>query len=120
MALAKINERSTTTYTVMLNDEDGNPVLTSAMVSLTLTFCTTTLGTEINGRTDQNILNANDVTYTDGAIVWDMQQIDNAIIDGAGENPELHLATFSAVWNTDKRKTWTVEFQVTDLSKITT
>ena len=117
MAFAIINERSTTTYTVTLNDENGDPV--PSLDSLTLTFCTGD-STIINSRNAQNVLNLNNVVFTSGVIVWSMQQADNAIVDGTA-NPEMHTATFDAVWNSGAgRKTWTAEFKVKDLAKITT
>jgi len=117
MAFMSVNELSTSKYTVTISDEDGD--LITSLDSLELTFCTTVLATEINGRTDQDILNANNVVFSGGTITWSMQQADNAIIDGL-VNPEAHLATFDAKWNSGTaRKTWTADFLVKNLAKIT-
>lgn len=113
-----ITEESTSIYQTELRDQ--NNVLVPALDSLILTFCTSKTQAPINGRTNQNILNLNNVTFVSGLITWNMQEADNAIVVGPDKGIfESHLATFDAKWNSGAaRLTWIVEFLVEDLTKI--
>ncbi len=108
-------EKTTSCYTITLKDKDGNvPTLDSLVLTLK-----TDLGTVINLRDHQNVLNANGVTITNGVINWDMTQLDNAIVDGAS-NPETHIFTFEAIWNSGAgRMNWERQYSVTDLTEVT-
>lgn len=98
-ALGPISEKSTFRYSGVLADADGNPVPLSAMESLTLTWYEQTTGDAINGRSHQNVLNANNVTMDeDGNIIWFAQAADTLCVTTL--QTEIHVAEFYAVWNT--------------------
>lgn len=103
-----LDERQKAIYSFQLQDEDGNFLTDSDLSSLTLTLYRTQDGTIINGRDDQNVLDAANVTVSSdssgsnaGKVTWTMQPDDNAVTDPDGTPVgalERHTALFSWSW----------------------
>ena len=114
-----VNEGSSAKYTLpQLQDEDGVSILLADIDSLTITLCNLADGTEINSRTDQNALNANNVVVTTGgALTWNLQAADNLIVDGtlAADVIEVHRATFKMRFNSVSFSNWDVDIPVRNL-----
>ena len=111
-----INELSTGRYTATVLDESGGfPVLDT----LTLTLYDLLTGTIINSRNSQNVLNTNNVSYNSatGLLTWDMQPLDNPIINNALER-EVHVAEFKATYSGGKTARHKVSFTVRNFSKV--
>lgn len=89
-----VKERSTQKYTATIKDEADAAIAGTSLTTLTLTLYDEETGTILNGRDDQNVLNANNVTV-DGAglLTWTMQPLDNQIVTTALAQ-ERHLALF--------------------------
>lgn len=102
MVAFNVVEASSATYTADLVDQDESPIVLNDLTSITLTLRNKADQVIINGRDNQNILNANDVTITAGGqLTWNIQSADNAIInynipDGTRE---IHEAVFEFTYN---------------------
>jgi hypothetical protein len=75
--------QTTGLYTFLVVDEDGVPVDSAQVTSLTLTYYDVLSGAIINGRDNQDVLNTNDVTLvTDPGpplvttVTWSLQRAD--------------------------------------------
>lgn len=81
-------------------DEDGNPIVGTAVQTLTVTlYAQDDITTIINGRDNQDILNANNgVVGTGGDFQWYMQPADNPILDTSLTH-EYHTALFEWTWD---------------------
>ena len=114
-----INEGSTAKYTLpQLQDEDGVSVLLADIDSLTITLCNEADGTEINSRTDQNALNANNVVVTiGGALTFNIQPADTVPVDVllSSDSIEVHRATFKMQFNTVSFANWDVDLNIRNL-----
>jgi len=89
-----LKERSTHVYTATIKDENSVVVPAASLNTMTLTLYAERTGTIINSRSQQNILNANNVTISSGGVlVWTMQPADNAIVNSA-LSVEPHIALF--------------------------
>lgn len=107
----QLNEKQSATYKASLIDESGAAVPGSSLSTLTLTLYDRATGTIINGRNNQNVKNANDVTVDEqGNLVWEMRPEDNVIITDRASSTatyvdgelvrgiEDHCALFRATW----------------------
>ena len=104
-AQRRVNEGSSAVYTATIVDEDGTALAASGLTTLTLTLYDNVTQSIINSRTDQDVLNANNVTVSSGGVlVWTMQAADNNII---GRTPidsyENHRALFEWTWASGAR-----------------
>jgi hypothetical protein len=102
--IVRVNERSTRVVDFDLYDHQDSALAEADILTATLTlfdlgtFHTTSspMGGIINNRNAQNVLNANDVTVSDGTsklVTWTMQSADNPIVDSR-KDVERHRATF--------------------------
>jgi hypothetical protein len=114
-----VNEKSTAIYTAVLQDQDGVIIPLADISALTISLCTLD-GTEINGRTDQNALNANGVTVDAlGNLTFVMEPADTAIIFPLTALPnEIHRATFKVVYS-GGFSNWDVDINVRNLLHVT-
>jgi hypothetical protein len=114
-----VNEGSTAIYTAVLQDQDGVIIPLADISTLTISLCTLD-GTEINGRTDQNALNANGVTVDAlGNLTFVLEPADTAIIFPASTNVfEIHRATFKVVYS-GGFSNWDVDINVRNLLHVT-
>jgi hypothetical protein len=118
MNTLRARERTSGSYTATLRDENGAVVPGSVLTSLTLTFTDVRTGEVINGRTAQNVLNANGVTVNEsGVMTWTMSAADNQII-GVGLASERHVARFTAQWGVAKQVVHEVAFEVENLEGV--
>jgi len=103
--IGTVRENSTALVSGMqLQDENGSPVGSSSLTSITLTLYDKYTGEMLNNRNEQNILNANGVTIdTDGFISWLMDPADNRIVNAEGR-PEDHVALFEWSWASGTKK----------------
>lgn len=101
-----LNKLSSARYTGQLVDETGSGFGAVTSLTLSLYKINWSIGssdpptiTIINGRNQQNILNANQVTLNPltGALQWDLLPLDNPILDNT-LNWEEHRALFVAKW----------------------
>ncbi len=118
-----INEGSTALYTLpQLQDENSIPILLADIDVITISLCNLVDGTEINSRTDQDALNANNVIITTGGtLTFILQPADTAIIDLTLDEDaiEVHRATFKMQFNSVSFSNWDVDFNVRNLKKVT-
>jgi len=113
-----VNEKSTAKYTATLKDEDGVIIPAANIVSLTLTLCEVPDGTIINSRSDQDVLNTNNVTVdSSGILIYTLQELDTIIVNAALAT-EIHRATFKMTFNTTGKATWDVDFTIRNLAKV--
>lgn len=117
-----LNEGSTAIYQVNLLDENETPIPASGIDSLTLHFYELESGenTIINGRDQQNVLNANDVTVDEnGLLTWNIQPEDGEILGFSENEFEVHRAEFDCVFNGGAgRATWDIDLVYRDLRKV--
>jgi hypothetical protein len=98
MGVPALTQGTSAQYTAQLVDQTGAPVPSSALTTLTLTLYDAVTGTVINGRTAQNVLNANGVTVDSlGNLVWTLTPADVPIITAALAI-ETHIAVWQATW----------------------
>jgi hypothetical protein len=115
----RVNQATSAQYACVLVDDTGAVVAASALTTLTLTLTDDATGTALNGRTNQNVLNANNVTVdSSGNVVWSIQPADNVIV-GTREL-EAHTALWTATWSSGtKSLTHEVAVLVTNLAGVT-
>lgn len=90
----RVNEKTTFLYTGTLVDENGVSLGPIDMSTLTVTLYDQDTGAIINGRNNQNALNANNFVLTanaSGNLTWDSLPADSPIINLAKET-EVHIA----------------------------
>jgi hypothetical protein len=102
ISVFNLPEQTRGDYSFVLRDRDGETVsfatLTTATLTLYLTDGVTTPFVFVNGRQNQNILNANNVTITaDGRVTWDIQSADMAIFNTTNFF-EPRVGLFKFVW----------------------
>lgn len=91
----RVNELSTFLWEGTLKNEFGVALGPTDLATLTCTLVDEDTGAIINGRDNQNVLNANNFTLTTASISnisWDTPEADNPIIDDTKET-EIHIAT---------------------------
>lgn len=117
-----INEASTALYTLpQLQDELGVDILLADIDAITISLCNLADGATINGRADQDALNANNVAITaGGALTFSIQPADNAIIDTALaiDAIEVHRATFKMDFNSVSHANWDVDLPVRNMKEV--
>lgn len=97
-------EKTSALYTAQLIDETGTPVSGSVLFTFTLTLYDLQTGTIINGRNNQNVLNANGVTIdSNGNVAWSIAPADTIILSNELEI-ETHIALFQATWNAGAKR----------------
>lgn len=118
----KIPESTTPKITAVIKDEDGNPIPAASLTTLTLNLFNLSDNPTfavINGRTDQDVLNINDVAVdSSGNLTWSTQTADTAI-QNAALNEETHRAMFSWSWNAGaKTGRHIIDMTVVNLKKV--
>ena len=115
----EVYERTTHVYRATLKDEDDAVVPASALSSLTLTLYADRPEDIINSRSQQDVLNTNNVTLSSlGALVWIMQPADNAIVK-TSRAYEMHVALFEWTYASGtKYGKHEVRFNVRNLKKV--
>ncbi len=98
MVLEIPKKGETGTFTIILKDQDDNPVPKVDITVLTLTFKDKKTGAVINNRDSQNVkeLNQHTLGDTDGKLTWKMESADNPIM-GTGVplgDIEHHIAEY--------------------------
>jgi hypothetical protein len=70
--------------------------------AITLTLIDCRSGSVINDREEQNVLNANGCTWSDGVFVWEMEVSDNLIVSETTRvgRREIHRASFLVTHST--------------------
>jgi hypothetical protein len=100
-----INEDSHGKLTFLLEDEDGDPVLSADIDSIVMTLIEANGSgeTAINSRDNQDVFDAHDCTMhaTSGLFTWNIQIEDTDITNQytAIGQKEPHLATFTFTWD---------------------
>ena len=89
---------TTPQFTANLVDQDDNPVSTANLTTLKITVFDVKTRAVINSRDRQNAKNANNVTYDDGALVWDIQPADLPATDET-----QYLCVFEWTWDSGAR-----------------
>lgn len=114
-----ILEDSSYELTLTWRNEDGNAIALAEVSTLTLTYYQRFSGDIINSRSDQNVLNTNNVTYhaTSGLMTWTVQPADTAITDTALDI-EAHRALFEIQLTSGARGKKEVDLYVTNLVKV--
>lgn len=108
-----IDERTEPLHEFTILDVDGNPVQPTA---ITLTYYDRETGTIINSRDGQDVLDANNVTVTNGVVAWEMQVEDTIVLNNVLE-AEIHVALWEWIANGRDVKHETI-FRVINLRKV--
>ncbi|MCS6925923.1 MAG: hypothetical protein NZ578_08495 [Candidatus Binatia bacterium] len=94
-----IVEGETVVYSGKLVGEDGAPVPAAALSGARLTYYSVGSGKIVNGRANQNILNANGVTIAvDGTLTWKLAEADVRMVDHPLQQNATHRAVFVFEW----------------------
>jgi hypothetical protein len=98
MPIQSVTEHSTASYSCTLLDHTNQPIPGPALSSLTLTLYDRVSDAVLNGRDNQDVLNANDVTVDgNGVLTWLLQPADTAMHDST-LGSEVHVALFTITW----------------------
>ena len=104
----KLKQLTTAVYSASLQDENLNPIASSSINTLTLTLYNEKDGEILGSRSQQTVLNTNNVTIatTAGTLTWIMQPADNEIVDATLHDGqfERHIALFEWFWNNGTRR----------------
>lgn len=117
------NERESGEYECTVKDPDGVAIPLSKVTALTLTLVDVDSGETINSRENQDVLNTNDVSYTEaGLLTWTIKPADNAIVGTVCHGRvQEHRATFEIFWDDGGQsfeKSWQRLFYVTSLQSV--
>lgn len=114
-----LKEKETGLYSFTLRDESGAAIAAASLTSVTLTLYEPGSGQIINSRTNQNVLNQNQVTIDEfGKVSWDIQLADVTILD-ASRPTEVHRALFFFSWSGGtKGKPHEVDLVLENLGKL--
>jgi hypothetical protein len=100
--LFDVKEGTGAKYTATLKDADGTVIPLANLTSITLTLYNYADSSIINSRDDQDVKNANNVTFhaTSGLLTWLIQAGDNPIVNTniAIGSKEQHVALFEFVY----------------------
>jgi len=99
--LIEVTEGQTCIYTASLQNENGAAVGSATLSGARLTYYSVNTGAIINGRSSQNILNANNVTISaGGTLAWKLQEADVRIVDAPIADGAViaHRAVFVFEW----------------------
>lgn len=119
----EVNEKTTPTYRATIKDDQDPPqaIPLATLLTLTLTLYvvnadgTTTI---LNSRSQQNVLNANNVTVdATGHLAYTLQIADTTIANAALPF-ERHIALFEWTWPTSKAGKHEVIFSVRNLTRV--
>lgn len=114
-----IYEGTTPKITFDIEDEDGNTISASNLDTFTLTLFNLddSDNTIINSRSDQDVLNTNNVTVdSEGAVVWSVQALDTIIV--GTDNIERHRAVFAWTYNSgNKSGAYIIDMRIRNLIK---
>ena len=101
-AAATLLEATTGLYSATLKDENDTVISYADLDTLTVTYYNKADGSIINSRTQQDVLNKNNVTVSEaGVLEWEIQPADTVIVDTTltpGQK-ETHVALFE--WTYD-------------------
>ena len=116
----QVQEESSYELTIPWLNQADEPLLLVEVASLTLTLYELRSGVIINSRSDQDILNANGVTFhsTTGIMVWSIQPADTAAVTTTRR--ETHRALFELTLGTGAKKKLEVDLVVSNLQKVPT
>jgi len=92
-------EKTSSKITGTFLDETGTPVPSASFTAITMSlFLLDDSAPIINGRDNQNILNANNCTVdANGLFTWNVQPADRAMVGSGGS--EIHRAEIRYKWN---------------------
>ena len=96
-------EGTNAVYTSQLLDETGTPIPGATLTAAVLTFYDRLTGAIVNGRSAQNVLNANNVVIDgSGNLTWTMPPADHPVLATGRPTPsaERHIAFFTFTWPT--------------------
>lgn len=97
--LPEITEGSTPFLTGTIKDEQGVVVSAASLTAVRLTFYSELSGQPVNGRLNQNVLNANNVTIGGaGEITWKLLEADTLLIENPKPAVGFHCAVFVFEW----------------------
>lgn len=95
-----VKQGSTFKFSAVLKDETDTAIPAASLATLKLTFYDYATGVIINNRTDQNVLNANNVTVdSSGNLAWIALPDDSPIMT-VSLPVELHVAQFKWTYGT--------------------
>ena len=94
-----IKEKQTGIYAFTMKDEAGAVIPAASLTSLTLTVYSLQSGAIVNSRNAQNVLNANNVSVSEGGVVTWIQQIADVTILNDALTEETHRCLFVFGWN---------------------
>jgi hypothetical protein len=99
-----VYENTTRIYTATLESEEGVPIGASQISAMTLTYYEMSTGEIVNGRNEQHVLNANNVTVhaSSGLLTWTLQPDDTAMLLSDAMQ-EIHRALFEWSWDVPTR-----------------
>lgn len=98
--VSPLEEGTTPIYTAILTDEEGQALSGLPFTGVRLTLYATYSGAIINGRQNQNALNANNVTISStGLLTWKLQEADVVLVGTPKPKVGKHRAVFVAEWN---------------------
>jgi len=117
-----IREGATVVYQATLQDEDGDAIALGDITTLTLTYYNQADASIINSRSEQDVLNANNVAVSDaGVLTWSLQPDDTVIVNTTltrGQK-ETHLALFELTWDSgDKVCRYEVTFEIEQINEV--
>ena len=116
-----ILEGTTPNITATIQDEDGTALADTDLDTLTLNLYNLDDedNTVINSRTDQDVLNSNNVTVSDaGALVWSVQALDTIIVGTS--LVERHRAVFKWTYSSGtKAGSHIIDMAIRNLEKVT-
>lgn len=118
-----VGELNSFTIEADIVDQDGDPVASAAVDSLTLTLYNDADDSIINARNAQDVLGANGGTYhaTNGHFKMEFRSADSPIViaGSARGAKETHTARFTMVWDGgNKRWDGEVRIKVINLNKV--
>ena len=119
----RVRENTSAVYTATLKDQDGTVIAAGSLDVLTLTLYNDKDGTIINSRSEQDVLNANNVTVdSSGGLIWVVQPADNVIVDTSlvPGQIETHYALFAWTWDSSaKQGSHGVQIDVLQVDEVT-
>lgn len=97
--LSEITEGTTPHFTATLKDEAGATVAGASLTAARLTYYSVQSGAIVNARSNQNVLNANNVTISGaGAVLWKLLEADTILVDNPKPTVGLYRAVFVFEW----------------------
>lgn len=117
-----ILEQASGRYTaVIVGEDEVTPIPGSTLTTLVLTlYVIQSDGTDavVNGRNQQNVLNANDVTVDEsGNLVWHIRKEDTTLVEDLRN--ERHIALFEWRWPTNAYGKHELVLVVKNLHRVT-